>query len=49
MKLGHIARDYHMTLKEQIEILEEDYEGFLYLYVSCRKIHFMYERERSVA
>lgn len=49
MKIGHVERDYHMTLKEQLEILEEDYVGFQYLYVSCQKIHFTYERERSVA
>ena len=49
MKIGHVERNYRMPLREQLEILEEDYEGFQYLYVSCQKIHFMYERERSVA
>ena len=49
MKIGHVERNYHMTLKEQLEILEEDYEGFQYLYVYCRKIHFMYDRERECA
>lgn len=49
MKIGHIERNYKMSLKEQLEILEEDYEGFQYLCVSCQKIHFMYERERECA
>ena len=47
MKIGHVDRDYHMTLKEQLESLEEDYVGFQYLYVNCQKIHFMYEREKE--
>ena len=49
MKVGHVERDYHMTLKEQLESIAEDYEGFQYLYVSCQKIHFMYEKERECA
>lgn len=49
MKIGHVERNYRMPLKEQLEILEEDYEGFQYLYVSCQKIHFMYDRKRECA
>lgn len=47
MKIGHIERDYHMTLKEQLESIAEDYIGFQYICVSCRRIHFMYESEVS--
>ena len=47
MKIGHIDRDYHMTLKEQLESIEEDYEDFQYIGVMCRKITFTYERERE--
>jgi len=49
MKIGHIERDYRMTLKEQLESIAEDYEGFQYICVSCRKITFMYEKERECA
>ena len=49
MKIGHVERDYHMTLKEQLESIAEDYEGFQYICVSCRKITFMYEKERECA
>ena len=49
MKIGHVERNYKMSLKEQLEILEEDYEGFRYLYVSGQKIHFVYEKERECA
>lgn len=45
MKIGHIARNYKIPLREQLESLAEDYEGFTYLYVNCGKIHFMYEKE----
>ena len=47
MKIGHVERDYHMTLAEQLECIEEDYIGFQYLYVSCRKITFTYEAKRE--
>ena len=47
MNIGHIPRNYKMTLKEQLESLEEDYVGFKYLCVSTGKIHFMYEKERD--
>ena len=45
MKIGHVARDYHMTLKEQLESLAEDYVGFEYIMTYGRMITFMYERE----
>ena len=44
-----LERDYHMTLKEQLESIAEDYEGFEYICVSCRKITFMYEKEKECA
>lgn len=47
MKIGHIERDYHMTLKEQLESIAEDYVGFQYIGVMCRKITFMYEAEKE--
>lgn len=47
MKIGHVERDYKMTLKEQLESLEENYEGFQYIGVMCRKITFMYEKEKK--
>lgn len=48
MKIGHIERDYHMTIKEQLESIAEDYEGFDYIGVISRKITFMYDKERGV-
>lgn len=47
MNIGHVPRNYRIPLKEQLESIAEDYVGFQYLYVSCQKIHFMYEREKE--
>jgi len=45
MKIGHVQRDYHMTLKEQLESISEDYIGFQYITTYGRVITFMYESE----
>ena len=45
MQLGHVQRDYHMTLKEQLESIAEDYVGFQYIMTYGRVITFMYESE----
>ena len=47
MKIGHVERDYNMTLKAQLKSIAEKYEGFQYIGVMCRKITFMYEKERE--
>ena len=47
MKIGHIAREYRIPLREQLEMIAEDYVGFQYLCVNAGKIHFMYEKERD--
>ena len=45
MKIGHVVRDYHMTLKEQLESIAENYVGFEYITTYRWTIMFMYERE----
>ena len=47
MNIGHIERNYKILLREQLESLAEDYEGFEYLCVNCGKIHFMYDKEKE--
>ena len=47
MEIGHEKRNYKMPLREQIESIAEDYEGFEYLYTYCGIITFMYDIEKG--